>query len=258
MDEQRVHAIRHLGALRADDDRAEQPAEGVERVVGPVVVVGPGADRLGRALPLVGERLARGDEAARPRVLAHVGAVVLRRVLDAVRMHRHGLVELAVAVAEVHDEHVADLGGQRRPGDGGIRRGIAREPGGHQAVDVGRVDVAARQLVAVPVVATRGRDRPAHGLGLDPVLAPDAARRRLDLRDRQRGGGARPADARGRGIGLLEPARRRHVDRAAADRAEQRGAACEAEERASGGRGRSHDGGDPSTNVLLLQVRSFL
>ena len=63
------------------------------------------------------KRLAGRDEPAGARELAHVGAVVLRVVLDAVRVHRDRLAQLAVGVAEVHDEHVADLGVQRRAGD---------------------------------------------------------------------------------------------------------------------------------------------
>ena len=255
--EQRVEAIGLLRALRAHDDRAEQAPERVERVVRPVVVIRPGADRLGRALPLVGERLAGRDEAARARVLAHVGAVVLRVVLDAVRVHGDRLAELPVGVAEVHDHHVADLGGQRRAGDVGMGRRVAREAGGHQAVDVRRVGVAAGEGAVVPVVAAGRRDRPAHGLGLHPVLAPDPARGRLDLRHRL---GARrpwPADARGGGVGLLEPTRGRDVDLAAADRAEERRAAGEAEEGATSRREWGHAAGDPSTFVLGLQVRSY-
>ena len=63
------------------------------------------------------------DEAAGARELAHVGAVVLGVVLDAVRVHRDRLAQLAVGVAEVHDEHVADLAVQRRAGD--VRRPLA-------------------------------------------------------------------------------------------------------------------------------------
>ena len=236
-------AVRRLRAARADDDRAEQAAEGVERVVGPVVVVRPRADRLGRALPLVGERLAGRDEAARAGVLAHVGAVVLGRVLDAVRMHRHRLAELAVGVAEVHDQHVADLGDQRRAGDRRVLRRVAGEPGRHQAVDVGGEAVAAAEAAVVPVVACRRRDRPADALGLDPVLAPDPARSRLDLRDRLGCSRARAAHLRGGRVGLVEPAGRGEVDLLAPDRAEQRGSACDAEERAPCGRGLIHDGG---------------
>ena len=183
------------------------------------------------------------DEAAGARVLAHVGAVVLRVVLDAVRVHRDRLVELAVGVAEVHDEHVADLGGQRGAGDVRVLRRIVGEPGRHQAVDERRVGVLAREAAVVPVVVAGRRDRPARGLGLDPVLAPLPAGSRLDLRHVLGGRGTRPAHRRGRRVGLAEPARRRDVDLLAPDRAQQRRAACDAEERAPGGGGRFHDGG---------------
>ena len=201
MREQRVEAVRRLGAARADDDRAEQAAEGVERVVRPVVVVRPGADRVRRALPLVREGLAGRDEAARARVLAHVGAVVLGAVLDAVRVHRDRLAQPPVGVAEVDDEHVADLGVQRRAGHVHAARG-RREAGRHRPVDVGAERAAAGDPAVVPVVAPARDDVPAHRLGLDPVLAPHAAGLRLDLRELLGGDGARPAHAGGGGVGL--------------------------------------------------------
>ena len=93
-----------------------------------MVVVRPDADGVRHALPLVGEALTRRDEPAGMRELAHVGAVVLGVVLDAVRVHGHRLTQLGVAVAEVHDEHVADLGLQRRAGDRRVADRSRRSP----------------------------------------------------------------------------------------------------------------------------------
>ena len=59
---------------------------------------------------------------------------------------------------------------------------VRREARRHLAVHVGEVGVAARDPAVVPLVAPRRDDLPAPRLRLDPVLAPDAARLRLDLR----------------------------------------------------------------------------
>ena len=79
--EQHCSTSGHLAPFSRTIERPEQPAERVERVVGPVVVVRPDADGVRRALPRVRELLAGRDEAADARVLAEVGAVVVGRVL---------------------------------------------------------------------------------------------------------------------------------------------------------------------------------
>jgi hypothetical protein len=138
-----------------------------------------------------------------------------------VRVHRDRLAQRRVAVAEVDNQHVADLGVERRAGDVRLpdRGG---EPGRHLAVDVRGVGVAARERVVVPLVLAQRRDLPLHGLGLNPVFAPLPAGSGLDLRhvlgDR-RPRLAHAARTRVELLGLLR-----------AQRAEQRRAAGQAEE----------------------------
>ena len=146
------------------------------------------------------------DEPARARELAHVRAVVLGVVLDAVRMHRDRLAQPAVGVAEVHDEHVADLGEERRPRD--LQHVLGRrEPRRHLLVAVGAVGVALRELAVVPLVALVRRDLPVHGVrpgsstrgGGRPARAgsaarPAAARRCGAARTRAAAASALPSD----------------------------------------------------------------
>ena len=168
-----------LGALGADDDRAERAAERVERVVRAVVVVGPDADGVRRRLPRVGELLAGGDEAADARVLAEVDAVVVRRVLHAVRVHRQRLVELGRVVAEVDDERVADLRVERR-----ARACATGRPGRRsRASSAGRRAPGTCACRGCACCASRrawSARRPTRAtLRLHPVLALDAAGLRL-------------------------------------------------------------------------------
>src|SRR4051794_11559528 len=237
---QAVHDERllHVGLARAPlahDHEPEQPAEGVDRVVRPVVVVGPDADRVGRALVRVGELLAGCDEPARPRELAEVRAVVLGVVADAVRMNRERLAEVVVAVAEVDDDRVPHLALECRAGhrSGADRVGVA--------VAVALVDERAERAPSTdrmvhPLVAAGRRDVPFRGARLDPVLAllspglrlwrlkgepVDRVASRLRLGD--------PARER---VGLSDLCRRLDGELVPGDAADQRGA-TEAEKAAA-------------------------
>src|SRR3954466_6369071 len=100
--------------------------------------------------------------------------------------------------------------------------------------------------MVVPLIAAQRRDLPLHGLGLDPVLAPLATGRRLDLRHVLGDRGTRLPYPRGARVEL-----RRVL---AAQRAQQRGTAGHAKEGTPSGRRHRRE---RSTYVLLLQVRSY-
>ena len=212
--------VGHLRAALADDDRAEQAAGRVERVVGPVVVVGPDADRVRGGLPRVGELLAGRDEAAGPRVVAEVGAVVVGVVADAVRVHRHGLARASCRRCG------SARRARRRPRRGasgpGIRAGAERrgEPVGHLLVDEG-AERRALPVIALPCQSSRPvgamsqptlrawiqysrRTPPGCGLGAGELLREPA---------RRAGGAARARRRRRRGLAAPgrsgRPARRR-------------------------------------------------
>jgi hypothetical protein len=154
-------------------------------------------------------------------------------------MHGHRLAQHAIGVAEVHDQHVADLGVQRRAWE--RRRGLdRREPGRRLGVGVRAEDVPAGDRAVVPVVAPGGDDAAPPRHRLDPVLAPHAAGLGLELRHVLRRRSARPAHPGGRRVGLAERLRRVDHDLLAADRAQQRRAARQAEEGASCGRAVGH------------------
>ena len=173
---------------------------------GPVVVVRPDADGVRRRLPRVGELLAGRDEAADARVLAHVGAVVVRRVAHAVRVHRERPGRASRGVAEVHDEHVADLGVERRPGHvRGARPGLAK-PGCHQLVDERAEGAPARDRAVRASRRGPSARRPtrtrAPGPSTRACCRPAAARASPKL--------SRSTGGRGRGRAGSGPARRSH------------------------------------------------
>jgi hypothetical protein len=151
-----------------------------------------------------------------------------------VRVHGQRLpAALGEAVAEVHDERVADLRVERGARDR-RRRERGGEALGHLLVDEGAVDARPGDGAAVPLVAPRPRrdDVPERLARLDPVLARPPSGlglRRGELQLLGRRGGraeARRRHAARRRIGPGGVARLAQQDALAADRAQERARSC--------------------------------